>query len=120
MVLIPRSLLSTTTRRVSRVRVVARASTRLGPANRMATASIPYKLLFLGNHMSTLVGTRAWIDGMDMIDATAGGIFLDELDAHGGRRPGDVIGIGMSRLSGEDRVVCLMLAGRTVVCYVRG
>ena len=75
-------LLSTTTRGVSRVRVVARTSTRLGPADGMASASVPHGLLFLDDDVSTLVGTRALIDGMDVVGATAGGIYLNELDTH--------------------------------------
>ena len=50
----------------------------------MARASIAYELLLLLNGVSTAIDKRTRLDGMDIVDATTGGIFLDELDTHGG------------------------------------
>jgi len=36
----------------------------------------------LGDGMPTLVGQATWIDGMDVVDAAASSILLNELIAH--------------------------------------
>ena len=50
----------------------------------MTGAGISHLCLSLSDGMSALVGSRTWIDGVNVVDAAASSIPLNDLIAHDG------------------------------------
>lgn len=70
--------------RVPRVGVLGAAGSRLGAADRVCRAGKADHDLSLLNGVAALVGGRAGIHGVLVIYAPADGVYLDDLQTHGG------------------------------------